>query len=176
MKDLNITINTDTRQPKFTRNFIGVNGEYLHGNIVVDFENEFMDGMATLEVEIDNDKYLIALEKGNDEFYSVEIKGSLLSKVGKMYCQVRVDTLDGQVFKCRRFPLFVLEAINATATIPEDYGDWLKRIEDQIREIGENSVPITRTINGKDLSQDIILTPADLDLNPITTGEVDELF
>lgn len=177
MKDLNITINANTRQPKFTRNFIGVNGEYLNGYIVVDFEDEFIEGMATLEVEIGANKYMLAMERGADDYYySVQIKSSLLAKAGKIYCQIRIDTLDDQVFKCRRFPLFVLEAINAETTIPEDYKDIIQQIEEQINEVKNNYVPKTRTINNKALSQDITLTPEDIGLEQITASEVDELF
>lgn len=137
MKDLIITINANTRNALFTRNFIGVNGEYLDGYIKVDFEDEFIDGIATFEFERSDGKYYIEMEKGDDDFYYLQIKSSLLSKAEKLKCQIRIDQAGEEVFKCRRFPLFVLTAVNSATTIPEDYGDWLSHANQKLLEIDE---------------------------------------
>ena len=137
MKDLIITINANTRNTLFTRNFIGVNGEYLDGYIKVDFQDEFIDGIATFEFERSDGKYYIEMEKGDDDFYYLQIKSSLLSKAEKLKCQIRVDQAGEEVFKCRRFPLYVLTAVNSATTIPEDYGDWLSHANQKLLEIDE---------------------------------------
>lgn len=128
MKDLIITINTNTRKVKTTKNFIGINGENLQGNIIFDFENEFIDGVGYLEID-NGDKYIIQMEK-EAEHYTLPIKSSLLTKTGKLKIQLRVNINENQenmqVFKSEIIEIPVLEAINATSTIPDEYPGWVK--------------------------------------------------
>lgn len=130
MKDLIITINTNTRKAKTTKNFIGINGENLQGNIIFDFENEFIDGVGFLEVD-NGDKYIIEMEKEAEaEYYTIPIKSSLLTKTCILKVQLRVDNqIDEEtvtVFKSQIIEIPVLSAVNATATIPDEYPSWLE--------------------------------------------------
>lgn len=133
MKDLIITVDSDTRKVKFSRDFIGLTGENLQGNIVVDFDEkaEFIDGSAGFEVEQNGAKYIIQMTKNEgDKTYSVPIKSSLLQNACEMKCQVVITqeaTEAGTpVFKSEVFNLPCKEAINATETIPEQYPSWVE--------------------------------------------------
>lgn len=60
-----------------------------------------------------------------NETYTLEIKSSLLSQAGYIYMQLRItqdENVNGiAVFKSKKFYVEVLNAINATATIEDDY-------------------------------------------------------
>ena len=138
MKDLIITINANTRKIKNSKNFLGINGENLNGNFIVDFEDEFIDGFAYLEVFDGSQKYLLTMEKVEDH-YVLPILSSLLATVGDLQCQVRInsqfDANSVSVFKSEIFKLSVLEAINATETIPEEYPTWIEEADLKILNI-----------------------------------------
>jgi hypothetical protein len=142
MKDLIITINADTRKVKFNRDFIGLNGENLQGNIVVDFENkaDFVDGSASFEVEQNGNKYTIGMTKdATNKVYTVPIKSSLLKYACTMKCQVAItqgETAEGiPVFKCEIFNLPCYEAINAIENIPEQYPSWCEQVEARLADL-----------------------------------------
>ncbi len=128
MKDLIITIDCDTRKVKFSRDFIGLTGENLQGNIIVDFEKkaDFVDGTASFEVEQSGEKYAIVMTKDEtNKVYTLPIKLSLLRYACTMKCQVTIqqeETANGiPVFKTEIFKLPCYEAINATNEIYDDY-------------------------------------------------------
>lgn len=142
MKDVIFTINANTRKVAKTKDFIGINGEHLQNNIIVDFSDEFINGYGYLEVD-NGTKYLLTMTKV-DNHYVLPIRSSLLAVVGKLYCQVRVDVpVDAStmaVFKSEIFDIPVLEALNAEGTIPEDYPTWVEEADLKLAELGE---PIT---------------------------------
>ena len=128
MKDLIITICTDTRKVKFNRGFIGFNGENLQGNIVVDFKDigDFVDGTAVFEVEQKGKPYAIAMDKDEtNKIYSVPIKSSLLKYACSLKCQVVITqqaTEHGNpIFKSEIFNIPCYGAINAIDEIPDEY-------------------------------------------------------
>ena len=145
MKDLIITVCRDTRKVKFNREFIGLTGENLQGNIVVDFEDktDFVDGSALFEVEQNGAKYFIEMTKDADaKTYSLPIKSSLLQYACTMKCQVTITqeaTNDGvPVFKTEIFKMPCNEAINAVETIPEQYPLWFDEVEKRLQALEEN--------------------------------------
>lgn len=140
MKYLIVTINANTRKPKLTKNFLGINGENLQGNIIVDFEDEFIDGTCYLEVDDGNEKYLITMEKV-ESHYILPIKSSLLKTVGKLSCQIRISSSvneDVSIFKSEVFEILVLEAINAAETIPEQYPTFVDEITARVENLEDN--------------------------------------
>ena len=50
-KNIEVTINSKTRQVFFEDNFLGIKGENLQGYLVFKFQDEFVNGVATLKVE-----------------------------------------------------------------------------------------------------------------------------
>ncbi len=144
MKDLIVTINADTRKVKFSRDFIGLNGENLQGNIVVDFEDktDFVDGTASFEVEQNGQKYTIGMTKDEtNKVYILPIKSSLLKYACTMKCQVAITqgkTAEGvPVFKSEIFNLPCYEAINAKENIPEQYPSWYEEATALLKEMEE---------------------------------------
>ena len=122
-KDINIKVLSNS-MIILDKAVLGISGENLQGKIIFNFE-EFIDGVAWLEIEKENgEKGYIQMTKEN-ETYTLEIKSSLLNQAGYIYMQLRItqdENVNGiPVFKSKKFYVEVLNAINATATIEDDY-------------------------------------------------------
>lgn len=122
-KDINIKVLSNS-MVILDKTVLGINGENLQGKIIFNFE-EFIDGVAWLEIEKETgEKGYIQMTKEN-ETYTLEIKSSLLNQTGYIYMQLRItqdENVNGiAVFKSKKFYVEVLNAINATATIEDDY-------------------------------------------------------
>ena len=123
-KDINIKVLSNSMVILNDKTVLGISGENLQGKIIFSFE-EFVDGVAWLEIEKENgEKGYIQMTKEN-ETYTLEIKSSLLNQAGYIYMQLRItqdENVNGiAVFKSKKFYVEVLNAINATATIEDDY-------------------------------------------------------
>lgn len=117
------------------KTILGISGENLQGKIIFNFE-EFVDGVAWLEIEKENgEKGYIQMTKEN-ETYTLEIKSSLLSQAGYIYMQLRItqdENVNGiPVFKSKKFYVEVLNAINATATIEDDYPNIIDIVNNKL--------------------------------------------
>lgn len=122
-KDINIKVISNS-MIILDKTVLGITGENLQGKIIFNFE-EFVDGVAWLEIEKETgEKGYIQMTKEN-ETYTLQIKSSLLSSSGYLYMQLRItqdENVNGiAVFKSKKFYVEVLNAINATATIEDDY-------------------------------------------------------
>ena len=122
-KDINIKVLSNS-MIILDKTILGINGENLQGKIIFNFE-KFIDGVAWLEIEKETgEKGYIQMTKEN-ETYTLEIKSSLLNQAGYIYMQLRItqdENVNGiPVFKSKKFYVEVLNAINATATIEDDY-------------------------------------------------------
>ena len=122
-KDINIKVLSNS-MIILDKTILGISGENLQGKIIFNFE-KFIDGVAWLEIEKETgEKGYIQMTKEN-ETYTLEIKSSLLSQAGYIYMQLRItqdENVNGiPVFKSKKFYVEVLNAINATATIEDDY-------------------------------------------------------
>lgn len=122
-KDINIKVLSNS-MIILDKTILGINGENLQGKIIFNFE-KFIDGVAWLEIEKENgEKGYIQMTKEN-ETYTLEIKSSLLNQAGYIYMQLRItqdENVNGiPVFKSKKFYVEVLNAINATTTIEDDY-------------------------------------------------------
>lgn len=142
MKDLIITICADTRKVKFNRGFIGLTGENLQGNIVVDFTDkaDFVNGEASFEIEQHGKRYTILMERdATNKVYKLPIYSSLLGYACTLKCQVNIrqeETADGiPVFKSEIFQLPCYEALNATEGIPEQYESFIDAANAKIAEM-----------------------------------------
>lgn len=152
MNDLIITICRDTRKVKLNRGFIGLNGENLQGNIIVDFTDiaDFVDGTAYLEVNQKGEKYFIEMQKNAaDKTYSLPIKSSLLRYSGNTPYQVKIEQTETEngvpVFKSEVFQVPCLEAINATETIPEQYPTRFVTKEELAENLANGEYPEVKT-------------------------------
>lgn len=140
-KDIIISINAGNGFVYKSAETLGINGENIDGQIIVEFFNgDFVDGVASIEIERGSDKGIIAMTKNADtKTYRLPIKSSLLSTIGEIKAQVTItQTKKGTeipVFKSKIFTLTVGEAINATATIPDEYPTWLETANAKIAEM-----------------------------------------
>ena len=127
MKDKRIKV-ADNSMVFFDDKILGIDGENLQGKIIFYFNN-FKNGVAWLEFEKgDGIKGYIPLNKVN-ETYELEIKSSLLSNTKRIWMQLRItqdENIKGiPVFKSNKFYMDVLDSINATNTIQEEYPNIL---------------------------------------------------
>ena len=63
MKDIEIKITKSTRFVDIKTEIIGNDGESLQSKLIFTFKDEFVDGQARLEYEINCEKYYAPLEK-----------------------------------------------------------------------------------------------------------------
>ena len=160
-KNIIVSVNAADGSVYTNAKSLGINGENLEGQIIVEFINgDFVDGVASIEIERGDEKGFIEMTKDVDtKTYRLPIKSSLLSTVGEIKAQVTItQTKKGTeipVFKSKIFTLTVGEAINATATIPEEYPTWLETANAKIAEMDALMADMEEKVesgyfNGKD--------------------------
>ena len=137
MRDINIFIKKD-HTVDFENGYAGLNKENLQGNIVFNFE-EFVPGIARIEVIIDDEKGYIELERVG-QTYTLPIKSSLLKGSDiVMQLVITQEAIDEEIpiWKSESFLLKVGYSINATTTIPDEYPSWIDILETMASEVAE---------------------------------------
>lgn len=159
-KNIEVTINSKTRQVFFEDNFLGIKGENLQGYLVFKFQDEFVNGVATLKVEQEGNKYNIyEVEKENDS-YKVIIKSSLLkSPIIYMALTITESGKEDEIpiFISNKFFMLVGETIETTEEIPEEYDSWLDNANKKLSEIDNIDIDLENeilTITKKDGSKE----------------------
>lgn len=153
MKDVIIKIYKDSSV--YTENgTLGINYENIQGKLVFEFVDEFVDGTAYLEFERKFEKGLIPMNKVG-KTYEIEIKSSLLKEIGNIELQLRItqdEVPNGiPVYKSKVFTLEVLDAINATSEIPDEYPEWIDLANEKIKEMDNLNVTTERVEDGVDI-------------------------
>lgn len=140
-KDKNITVNSSNGEVIKNTGILGINGENLQGNIIFSFKGDFVSGVAWLEVEMPNGTkgHMEMTNVGNT--YVLPILSSLLKDTGIINMNLRITETPNfeeiPVFKSVEFPMEVLESINSTTTIPEEYPTWLDTANAKILEMDQ---------------------------------------
>ena len=140
-KNIIVSINVADGSVYTNEQSLGISGENLAGQIIVEFFNgEFVDGTASIEIERGDEKGFIEMTKDVDtKTYRLPIKSSLLAVVGTIKMQIRItQAKNGEeipVFKSAVFEIVVGEAINATGTIPDEYPTWIETANAKIAEM-----------------------------------------
>ena len=140
MKDIIVKINRNDSKAYLNDNELGVRGENLQGYLMLEL-TEMINGVGILEIEKeDGTKGYLVMEQ-YDKGYKLQIKSSLLADTGIIYMNLRI-TEDGSletppVFKSRKFFLRVLETIDATTEIPDEYPEWIDIANAKILEMDE---------------------------------------
>ena len=146
---MEILVNKKTRKVNGHRTKIGNDGENLQEILVFKFEDEFVDGQARLEYELNNTKNFITLTKEN-ETYTLPIK-SILTKEGVLYFQLVIDEStndeDIPIFKSDRFPVIVEKSVNAVGEAPEGYDQWIEIANAKLNEIDNLDIDATKEDN-----------------------------
>lgn len=135
MKDIVIKIDRKTSQVFLNKKVLGISGENLQGNLIFEFLDDFVDGVAWLELETGQTKGYLALIK-EDNSYKLPILSSLLANKGNITMQLRIteneDANGIPIFKSNMFYLEVKEAINSIEEIKEQYPNWFDEVNKKI--------------------------------------------
>lgn len=139
----NILISRKTRKVISKDNrFIGIEGENLQEVLVFNLDEE-LEGVAVVEILFpDETTGYIELEK-TERGYELPVKSSLLTQEGIVKMQLRIMQSGQEIFKSEIIRFNVEKAINATATIPEEYPTWidnLTRLKQDIEKSEEKRV------------------------------------
>lgn len=155
MKDVIISVSCETSMVNLSKTTIGNDGENLQGNFIFKFIDEFVNGSARLEYDMNNEKHYLMLDKVDDS-YQIPIK-NVITKKGNIQMQLVIIESGEEipVFKSNIFYLRCDPSINAEEEAPAEYEYWLDIIQEKIAEtenididiktVGENTkVVITK--------------------------------
>lgn len=143
MSDLIIEINKKTRKVTLNNIHIGNDHENLQENLVFQFD-EFVDGQARLEYEINETKNYIILQKEN-ETYTIPVQNVITiyqeQTKGKINFQLVVtegtEEENIPVFKSNIFFLICRPSINAVTEAPEGYELWIEQANAKLNAMDE---------------------------------------
>lgn len=144
MSDLIVKIEKETRKVTLgSKASIGNDHENLQENLVFQFD-EFVDGQARLEYEINEVKNYIILQKEN-ETYTIPVQNVITiyqeQTKGKINFQLVVTEGTGEenipVFKSNIFFLICRPSINAVTEAPEGYDLWIEQANAKLNAMDE---------------------------------------
>lgn len=147
MKNIEIKINKNTRMVTLSKTTLGNEGESQQYNLVFSFEDEFVNGQARLEYEIENqEKQWIPLEKDNESYYLPVL--NVLTNKGQINMQLVIDEIENSmpVFKSNIFYLYCNESINAINKAPEGYELWIEQANSKLNEVENIDIDIQDSI------------------------------
>ena len=157
MNDLIINIEKQTRKVELEQLYLGNDHENLQENLVFQFD-EFVNGQARLEYEINEVKNYIILTKEN-ETYTIPVQNVITiyqeKTIGKVKMQLVItegtDEEEIPVFKSNIFYLRVRPSINAVNEAPEGYDLWIEQanaklnlIDDALDEVDNLNIDISK--------------------------------
>jgi len=149
-KDITVYVNSKTSMVDLHSSRLGISGENLQGNLIVKFDDEFVNGTAILEIQRNNEKYYLVMQKENESYY-LPILSSLLSETTTIIMQIRItegtDNESIPVWKSNKFYLKVEEAINAEIPIPEEYDEWIDIANAKLNEIDNIDIDVNKVGN-----------------------------
>jgi len=132
-KDILINVNSENNKVKIDNKTLGITSENLQGKII--FKPEpFVDGVCRLYVD---GKGSILMDKQED-CYTVNILSSLLTEDSLDVCFkiTEPETEDGIPIFCSKIMHFrVLETIDSSSTIPEDYPSWEQVLDSMMAKV-----------------------------------------
>lgn len=158
-KNIIITVDAESRQVQTNTAILGVVGENLQGEFIVDFNGDgFIDGSCFLELKIGKQKGYVALTKENST-YKAPIKSGITQTAGVYEAQVRITSVavddDTPIFKSDTFELQVLESINAVDEIPDEYPEWIDIANAKLAEI-DQAIAETKGLTGRAYIKDFV--------------------
>ena len=134
--------------------FLGREGENLQENIVVKFEEDFIDGVCRIEYENSLGKFFVNMTK-EDETYTLPVKSQLTSKDGRINMQIVItesEEPDGiPIYKSNIFYMMCNNSINATVE-GEEYETLLDIIEEKIAEVEHLNIEAERVSDGVEIN------------------------
>lgn len=158
MNDLIVKIEKKTRKVKLEQIYLGNDHENLQENLVFQFD-EFVDGQARLEYEINGNSNYIILSKDEEE-YTIPVQNVLTiyqeETIGKIKFQLVVTEGTSQenipVFKSNIFYLRCRPSINAVTEAPEGYELWIEQANAKLNAMDNFNITSERVQDGVEIS------------------------
>ena len=145
MNNIEIKINKNTKMVDLSKTIIGNEGESKQGNLIFTFD-EFVDGQARLEFEIDGVLDIVYPQKVG-ESYQLPIL-SKLTKKGQINMQLVITSGTSEdevaIFKSNVFYIYCNYSINAESEQPEEYPSWIEIANTKLNQF-ENVIQIIET-------------------------------
>lgn len=144
MRDVIITARTDGYEIDKSGEILGISTENLQGKII--FKPEpFIDGVCRMHIA---DKGSILLDK-EDDCYTLTIKSSLLKEDFNFCFKITQSETDEGVpiFATKILELQVLDTIEDTAEIPDQYPSWIETFDSKIAQMQALEETVTTNEN-----------------------------
>ena len=145
MNNIEIRINKKSKMVDLSKTFLGNEGESLQGKLIFSFD-EFIEGQARLEFEIDGKTDMIFLERVGKTYQAPIL--SKLTKKGQIDMQLVITegTSEDEVaiFKSNVFYIYCNYSINAESEQPEEYPSWIEIANTKLNQF-ENVIQIIET-------------------------------
>lgn len=150
MNDLIINIEKCTRKVELEQLYLGNDHENLQEKLIFTFD-EFVNGQARLEYEINGVKNYIILTK-EGETYTIPVKNVITiyqeDTCGKIEFQLVVtegtDPEEIPVFKSNIFYLRCRPSINAVNEAPEGYELWIEQANEKLNEMDNLNISVSK--------------------------------
>lgn len=140
-----IYIETESRNVYPEKDMLGISGENKFETLQFNLD-KFIDGQALIRIERKETsgtaKYEITVQKENN-CYTLEVLSSLLMYKGLIKMQLVIMNENLEVFKSKTFNMKVLEEIEGTQEIPEQYPTWQQLANQKIIEIDSKIEEVT---------------------------------
>lgn len=149
MNDIIIKVDTETGRAVSNTELLGIKGQNLQNKLIFKM-SEKIKGIAWCEVRQDNTLSYIAL-KENNTGYEANILSSLLT-TSSVDVNLRITETESSsgvpVFVSSIVSFVVLDSINASEQMPEEYPSWLDIANAKIQEIENVNIKSKRIDTG----------------------------
>ena len=149
MNDIIIKVDTETGRAVSNTEILGIKGQNLQNKLIFKM-SEKIKGIAWCEVRQDNTLSYIAL-KENNTGYEANILSSLLT-TSSVDVNLRITETENSsgvpVFVSSIVSFKVLDALNATEKMPEEYPSWLDIANAKMQEIENVNIESERIDTG----------------------------
>lgn len=149
MNDIIIKVDTETGRAVSNTELLGIKGQNLQNKLIFKM-SEKIKGIAWCEVRQDNTLSYIAL-KENNTGYEANILSSLLT-TSSVDVNLRITETENSsgvpVFVSSIVSFVVLDSINASEQMPEEYPSWLDIANAKIQEIENVNIESERIDTG----------------------------
>lgn len=149
MNDIIIKVDTETGRAVSNTELLGIKGQNLQNKLIFKM-SEKIKGIAWCEVRQDNTLSYIAL-KENNTGYEANILSSLLT-TSSVDVNLRITETENSsgvpVFVSTIVSFIVLDSINASEQMPEEYPSWLDIANAKIQEIENVNIESERIDTG----------------------------
>lgn len=143
MKDIIINVDSMSHKVNFPDEFLGIGYENLQGNLIFQFDNNFIGGQARLDISIDCESGMIPNLTPYENGYILPIKSSLLTG-SNVLMQLVIDEIS-----LTQYSLTTDTEINPNKTYYEKVGnDYIiveNPIVDDISQYYEANTPVFKT-------------------------------